>query len=202
MFLLQKSKFCLVLGFSLKLVAMDQLTESDSSELKDRIGQIEFAQRVGPSFFMGSGQTMGMFLGDQINRMEKILDKYSVKYPAEKTWSWLSEIKDALPSSKKKEVLEDSNLTSCDIAGLDKADVIKALFYAATSNTYYPCEDELPEKDLAGALGNLPHIDYLAGRPLKVFLEGDTFDTHLYNRDNGPNAAQKAIAALRETPKK
>lgn len=39
-------------------------------------------------------------------------------------------------------------------------------------------------------------IDYLQGRVMKVNLAGDEFDEWLYDRDNGPGAALKAISAI------
>jgi len=41
------------------------------------------------------------------------------------------------------------------------------------------------------------YFDYVAGRPIKVDLSGDSFDPRLYDRDAGPGAAQQAIDSLR-----
>lgn len=40
-------------------------------------------------------------------------------------------------------------------------------------------------------------LDYLAGRVMKISLKEDEVDTFLYNRDNGKDAAEKIIEALR-----
>lgn len=37
------------------------------------------------------------------------------------------------------------------------------------------------------------YFDYLKGRVMKVDLSGDTLDPRLYDRDNGPGAAEQAI---------
>jgi hypothetical protein len=37
------------------------------------------------------------------------------------------------------------------------------------------------------------YFDYLKGRVMKVKLDGDELRTDLYNRDNGPGAAEFAI---------
>jgi hypothetical protein len=39
-------------------------------------------------------------------------------------------------------------------------------------------------------------FDYLKGRVMKVDLGGDELRTALYNRDNGPNAAESALEPL------
>lgn len=36
-------------------------------------------------------------------------------------------------------------------------------------------------------------FDYLHGRVMKLDLKGDTFDPYLYDRDNGPGAAERAL---------
>src|SRR4051812_13453607 len=41
------------------------------------------------------------------------------------------------------------------------------------------------------------YFDYLKGRVMKVSLANDDVNTQFYNRDNGPDAAEAAIAALR-----
>lgn len=40
------------------------------------------------------------------------------------------------------------------------------------------------------------YFDYLNGKVMKVNLSGPIFDTFLYNRDNGVNAAENAIQRL------
>lgn len=45
------------------------------------------------------------------------------------------------------------------------------------------------------------YFDYLNGKVLKVDISQDEFDPRLYDRDNGENAAQRAIDGLRNTQK-
>lgn len=88
-----------------------------------------------------------------------------------------------------------------DIKGLNKAEVLKTLydhthvqgmgFLQAVPEgtvTVEHCE-ELLKKDT--------YFDYLYGRVLKVDLSGDEFNEALYDRDNFPGAAAKAIEELR-----
>ena len=85
------------------------------------------------------------------------------------------------------------------IKGMDKADVLAALY----NNThpqgmgflhYKPApmtRDEADEILKAGA-----SFDYLHGRVMKVDLSADEFDPRLYDRDNFPGAAQKAVDSI------
>lgn len=47
--------------------------------------------------------------------------------------------------------------------------------------------------------GGQTYFDYLEGRVMKVDLSGDSFETYLYDRDNGEGAAFTVIRALRES---
>lgn len=88
-----------------------------------------------------------------------------------------------------------------NIKGLDKAKVLKALYDAsrvqgmgilqAVPDGYVTVElyQELLDK--------CPYFDYMFGRVMKVDLSGDAFDERLYDRDNGPGAAERAIQKLR-----
>jgi hypothetical protein len=40
-------------------------------------------------------------------------------------------------------------------------------------------------------------FDYLKGRVMKINLYGTSFNSHLYNRDNGENAAENVILKLK-----
>lgn len=42
-------------------------------------------------------------------------------------------------------------------------------------------------------------FDYLNGRVMKIDLSGDSFDSWLFNRDNGEGAAEMAIQSLRSS---
>jgi hypothetical protein len=41
-------------------------------------------------------------------------------------------------------------------------------------------------------------FDYLFGRVMKVNLNGNSFEERLYDRDNGPGAAQDAVERVRK----
>ena len=88
-----------------------------------------------------------------------------------------------------------------NIKGLNKAEVLKVLhdnskaqgmsFLHLRSLSLKECETIIAE-------GNL-YFDYLAGKVMKVNLEGDSFDPWGYDRDNGSGAAQKAINSIKIT---
>lgn len=95
------------------------------------------------------------------------------------------------------------------IAGLDKAEVLAALHAASHSQgmgflhdrgalSVDECREILKsgEETFYGGNDRL-YFDYLRGRVMKVDLSGDEFDPFLFDRDNFPGAAEKAIAALR-----
>lgn len=87
------------------------------------------------------------------------------------------------------------------IKGLDKAAVLKALydhshvqgmgFFAAVPEGYVTLEH------CRELLSNTTYFDYLYGRVLKVNLDKDGFNEALYDRDNGPGAALRAINSIR-----
>ena len=89
-----------------------------------------------------------------------------------------------------------------NIAGLNKAEVLIALYNRAkvqgmgflSNNSNFVMNIEAAEK----LLENKKYIDYLNGTVLKINLTGDELDTWLYNRDNGPNAAEDALKPLIE----
>lgn len=85
-------------------------------------------------------------------------------------------------------------MADVSIAGLDKAEVLMALYDRARPQGmgflhYIP---EPMTKEQAQEL-------LLQGRVMKVNLEGDSFDPWLYDRDNGTGAAQEVIDELRKT---
>ena len=89
---------------------------------------------------------------------------------------------------------------SVSIAGLDKAELLAALYERAQPMGmgffhYVPgpmCLDEA-----RGLLRGGGYFDYVKGRPLKIDIAGDYLDTRLYNRDAGSGAAERVIEALR-----
>lgn len=103
-----------------------------------------------------------------------------------------------------------------NIKGLDKAAILAALYNRATcqgmgilhydpkpmtvdqARTILNQEQGDDITQMFGGFvhnGNRLYFDYLKGRVMKVDLSKDELDTRLYNRDNGPNAAEDAIFA-------
>lgn len=108
--------------------------------------------------------------------------------------------------------LKSSNVVSLamiDIRGLDKAEVLLALYHAAFTPgsraaevaaqaptvTIDHCRSHLAELGRLG--GGSLYIDYFAGRVIKVDLSGDEIDPWLFDRDNGGDACKDAIEGLR-----
>ena len=96
------------------------------------------------------------------------------------------------------------------IEGLDKADVLMALFNAECpifpggvgnpANLMRMLNPQVMEREEAEALlEQRTYFDYVRGRVMKVKLEGDAFDPWLYDRDNGEGAAARAIGKLRKS---
>lgn len=88
------------------------------------------------------------------------------------------------------------------IKGLDKAEVLLALYNAAhlqgmgflSAVNNYGIEDA--RKDIENQGDDL-YFDYLHGKVMKVDISGDEFDPWLFDRDNGGCAAAMAIEKLR-----
>lgn len=87
-----------------------------------------------------------------------------------------------------------------NIKGLSKAKVLAALYNQAQplgmGMLQYTPED-MSEDEAQSILDRVTDFDYVKGRVLKVNLSGDEVGTHLYNRDNGPGAAERAVDAIR-----
>ena len=90
-----------------------------------------------------------------------------------------------------------------DISKYDKADVLRVLYDNAHPQGmgflhFQPgnMSKEEAYKLLKAHPSVNSYFDYLSGRVMKVDLSGNELDTGLYNRDNGPDAAEKAIASL------
>lgn len=90
-----------------------------------------------------------------------------------------------------------------DITGLDKAEVLLALYNNSSCKGLgflAGIVDDYTLQDARRDIDECPdhYFDYLRGRVLKVDLSGDSFDSWLYDRDNGEGAAEAAIKALKE----
>ena len=88
-----------------------------------------------------------------------------------------------------------------NFTGISKAAVLAALYNASKPQgkgfLHFASEDmtELEAEDL---IHQRLHFDYIKGRIVKVILSDDNeFDEYLYDRDNGPGAAQEVINFLR-----
>lgn len=92
-----------------------------------------------------------------------------------------------------------------DITGLDKADVLVALFDASSPQGlgfFAAAISSGLTLDIARRLvQERTYFDYLQGRVLKVDLRGDAVDPVLFDRDNGRGACAAAIARLRAKAK-
>lgn len=95
-----------------------------------------------------------------------------------------------------------------NISGLDKAEVLAALFNASR-------QQGMGLLDTSGASSmtvedarkytsgeDEQYYDYLRGRVMKVDLSRDELRTGLYDRDNGYGAAARALAQLLEAAAK
>ncbi len=95
-----------------------------------------------------------------------------------------------------------------NIAGLDKAEVLMVLFNRAKQQgmgfldqsgavdiTVEEARAIIKEEQTPERQG-LIYFDYLRGRVMKIDLSCDEVRTSLYNRDNGPDAAENAISVL------
>lgn len=91
-------------------------------------------------------------------------------------------------------------MTEIDLTGLDKADVLAALYNGARSQGFgrlhYTPED-MTREEAQALLEEGTYFDYVKGRVLKVDLGGNSLRTALYDRDNGEGAAARVIEELR-----
>lgn len=88
-----------------------------------------------------------------------------------------------------------------DIRNLDKAEVLKVL-YDASHHQGLGFLQAVPDSVVTvehcrDLLASNTYFDYLYGKVMKVDLRDDFFNEAMYDRDNGPGAAQKAINKLR-----
>lgn len=95
-------------------------------------------------------------------------------------------------------------MSNVSITGLNKADVLAALYNAARPQglgflSYDPQPMTSSEAKRILDSGQT-YFDYLRGRVMKVNLASDVeFGSGLYDRDNGQGTAEAVIAALRKS---
>jgi hypothetical protein len=87
-----------------------------------------------------------------------------------------------------------------DLTGLDKADVLAALYNAwrhQGMGFLQARPGAMTRDEAAELLKKQTYFDYLHGKVMKVDLSGDTLDTWGYDRDLGRGAAARALESLR-----
>lgn len=89
-----------------------------------------------------------------------------------------------------------------DISTLNKADVLAALYNAAQAQGFGLLQNDpipMEREEAEQLLQRSTYFDYVKGRVMKIDLSKDELDTRLYNRDNGPDAAETVIQLLINT---
>lgn len=101
-----------------------------------------------------------------------------------------------------------------NIAGLNKADVLAALYnraqplgmgfleYDPKPMSAEEAQAIINERTAVYSLTQALYFDYLKGRVMKVDLSGDEFGPSLYDRDNGEGAAASVVDELRKSQSK
>jgi len=87
-----------------------------------------------------------------------------------------------------------------NIKNADKAEVLCALYEASRPlgmGILHYVKGPLDKDEARTLLSESTSFDYLKGRVMKVHLDKDVFDTRLYDRDNGSEAAFNALANVR-----
>lgn len=85
------------------------------------------------------------------------------------------------------------------IAGLDKAEVLAALYNASKPQGLgflHFIPRPMTVDEARELLGIRTSFDYLHGRVMKISLDGDSMGVWLYDRDNGSGAAERALLPL------
>jgi hypothetical protein len=97
---------------------------------------------------------------------------------------------------------EEKELAMISLNGLNKADVLAALYNASKPQGmgFMQYDSKPMTRDEAETLLKRgTYFDYLKGRVMKVELSGDELNEWGYDRDNGQGAAERALAELRKT---
>ena len=88
------------------------------------------------------------------------------------------------------------------VGDLDKADVLRVLYNNAKvqgMGIFQAVDGDMSKEEAQSLLARQSYFDYLKGRVMKVEITETTenLDVWLYDRDNGPGAAKRAIETLR-----
>lgn len=94
-----------------------------------------------------------------------------------------------------------------DRNNLSNAEVFMALYNRARPHgnsfmAYVPKSMTLDEAAAAIASMGNTYVDYFKGRVMKIDIGKKFLETQLYNRDNGPGAAEDALLDYMTAPKK
>jgi len=88
-----------------------------------------------------------------------------------------------------------------NIKGLDKAEVLAALFNASRQQGMGVLDGrgriDMTVEQAREILKQTVYFDYLYGRVMKIGLDDDEVDTWGFNRDNGQGSAERAVDAIR-----
>jgi len=84
-----------------------------------------------------------------------------------------------------------------DLHGKNKAEVLAKLYNASKPQgiglLHYDSKKMTTEQAQVILNTGQTYFDYLKGRVMKIDLSSDELDTRLYDRDNGPGAAARAL---------
>lgn len=86
-----------------------------------------------------------------------------------------------------------------DISKFDKAQVLATLYNASKvqgMGILQARQGQMTVDQAREILTKQTYFDYLFGKVMKIDLSKDDLQTGLYNRDNGTNAAEDALANL------
>lgn len=92
-------------------------------------------------------------------------------------------------------------MSTISIAGLDKAEVLIALFHASQKKALGQVVRPLSLEKAQSLLQGDCYFDYLDVFVMKVDLSSDEVETWLYDRDLGAGAFEAAISELRAVSK-
>lgn len=99
-------------------------------------------------------------------------------------------------------------MSTINIAGLDKAEVLMALYHrgqvqglgtleaSSSSMTLEKAKELVAEATADARHGEVIYFDYVLGRVIKTEIGLDELSPRLYDRDNGQGAAAAALAHL------